>query len=293
MTSPCTLQKLSSHIYWFTPDSRTDRPSLGAVIGAKGALLVEAGASVRHTTLFLNALAAENVPAPRYAALTHWHWDHVFGAAALGGIPMFAQRETARQIKIQAGYNWSDQALDQRVEDGLEIDFCRSMIKAELPDRSDLKIIPPDVLFDEALTVDLGDMICEIQHVGGDHSSDSSIVYVPQERVVFLGDCHYLSIHHEPRYYTPERVFPLVERLLKYDADSYIEGHSDVVLTRADLINFERDLHAAHDAVLRNSSDRAAALSQLQPDYANVEDIDWLVDAFIAGIALHKRTVSS
>jgi glyoxylase-like metal-dependent hydrolase (beta-lactamase superfamily II) len=271
-----------------TPDQRTDRPSLGAIVGAKGTLLVEAGASTAHTELFLKTLAAQNIPAPRYAVLTHWHWDHSFGAAALGGIPLIGQRETARQLQIQSAYDWSDEALDQRVANGLEIAFCRDMIKAEMPDRSDLRIITPDIVFDDVLTVDLGDLTCEIQHVGGDHSSDSSIVYVPQERVVFLGDCHYLNIHHEPRYYTPERIFPLVERLLRYEADIYIEGHSEDVLERQELVSFERDLHQAHDAVVQCHFNRGAALSQLQPRYPDIAAVDWLVDAFIAGLALER-----
>lgn len=293
MIPPCTLQKLTPRVCWLTPDERTDRPSLGAIIGAKGTLIIEAGASPAHTSHFLDALAAEHVPTPRYAVLTHWHWDHSFGAAALAGIPLFAHRETARQLAIQASYAWDDESLDQRVANGLEIAFCRDMIKAELSNRNDLKIITPDVLFDDWLTVDLGDLTCEIHHVGGDHSSDSSIVYVPQERVVFLGDCHYLNIHHEPRFYTPECIFPLVERLLGCDADSYVEGHSPDVLPRADLITFERDLHAAHDAVVENQSNRAAALRQLQPNYQDMAEVDWLVDAFIAGLARQQEKGSS
>lgn len=286
MTLPCTLQRLTERVYWLTPDSRTDRPALGAIVGANGTLMVDAGNLPPHVELFLKALAAEGIPTPRYVALTHWHWDHVFGAAALRGIPIFAHHETARQIKIQVAYDWSDVALDRRVENGLEIAFCRDMIKTELPDRSALQIIPPDVLFCQSLTIDLGDITCEITHVGGDHSADSCIIHIPEDRVLFLGDCHYPNIHSTPRYFTPDQIFPLLQRLLSYDAEYYVEGHSEEVMTRAALQQFERDLKTVCEVVARNGANRETVLRELQPDYPDLAEIDWAVDAFIAGLAV-------
>lgn len=285
MTEPCTFRKLADNVYTMTPDSRTDRPSLGAIVGTTGTLLVETGNSTAHLRLFLDALAAEGVPAPRYAALTHWHWDHMFGSAALDGIPIFAYEETARQIALQASYAWDDAALDQRVVDGLEIAFCCDMIKAELPDRSNLQIVVPNVRFTDSVTLDLGGITCEIAHVGGDHSPDSAVVYVPEARALFLGDCHYPNIHHTPRFYTPDVVFPLVEKLLGYDAEVYVEGHGTGSMTRAEFEQFAADLHAACEAVERFPNDREAALRDLQPRYADLEEVDWLVDAFMAGRA--------
>ena len=49
-------------------------------------------------------------------------------------------------------------ALDQRVEEGTEIEFCRDMIKVELPDRSDMQFKVPDVSFTKQLEFDLGGM---------------------------------------------------------------------------------------------------------------------------------------
>lgn len=289
MTEPCTLQKLSPRVYAFTPNQTTDRPSLGAIVGSTSTLLVEAGNSNAHIRLFLDALADAGVRPPRYAALTHWHWDHIFGAEALGGIPIFAHTETTRNVQIQAGYDWSDEALDQRVIDGLEIDFCRTMIKAELPDRSSLKLVVPDISFTDSVTIDLGDLTCEITQVGGDHSADSSIVYVPQERVLFLGDCHYPNIHVPESFYTPDVIFPLMDRLLAYEAETYVEGHGEGVMSRAEMIQLAADLRASHQAVKTTNGDRDAALQSLSPHYADLEAVDWLVDAFIAG---KKRTVS-
>ena len=45
-------------------------------------LIVDAGNSPRHARLLLDEVARLPIPSPTYLALTHWHWDHVFGASA-------------------------------------------------------------------------------------------------------------------------------------------------------------------------------------------------------------------
>ena len=285
MTAPCTLQRITPHVYWFTPDSRTDRPSLGLIVGSARTLMVEAGASPAHVRLFFDALTAENVRRPSYAALTHWHWDHAFGAAALDGVPLFAYTETARKLEIQAGYDWSNEALDQRVLDGLEIAFCRDMIKAELPDRSSINIVVPDVRFSDSITLDLGDKTAEITHVGGEHSPDSSIIYVPHDKVLFLGDCHYPNIHATPNYYTAESIFPLLDKIIGYDAEFYVEGHGDGLMNRADMLNFAQNACAAYEAVEQHNGNRSVVLEALKPRNIDPDEMEWLVDAFIGGRA--------
>ncbi|MEK1828587.1 hypothetical protein AAAC51_04610 [Priestia megaterium] len=63
------------------------------------------------------------------------------------------------------------------------------MIKKEMPCRETLILQEPDVTFHHHMEVDLGGITCCIQHIGGVHAQDSSIVYIPQEKVLFLGDC--------------------------------------------------------------------------------------------------------
>jgi glyoxylase-like metal-dependent hydrolase (beta-lactamase superfamily II) len=92
--------------------------------------MLDAGASAAHARRFLDALASQGLPAPHFVALTHWHWDHVFGAAELG-VPIIAHVDTAERFAVMAGYGRSDEALDQRVAMGEEIAICADHIKTE------------------------------------------------------------------------------------------------------------------------------------------------------------------
>ena len=103
------------HVDRYTPDDRTDRPALGAVHGERGTLLVEGGASVAHLGAFAAELAARGRPPVIAIALTHWHWDHSFGSAAIAAPVIAHARHRPRSSAVQAGYDWSDAALDERV----------------------------------------------------------------------------------------------------------------------------------------------------------------------------------
>lgn len=127
-----TFHRLTAHVHWLSPDSATDRPVLGAISGAHGTLVVDAGASPAHARILQNAISAAGLPAPRFLALTHWHWDHSFGVAAWD-VPTCSSLATQRIMAELAQLDWSDAALDARVEAGTEIAFCRDMIKLATP----------------------------------------------------------------------------------------------------------------------------------------------------------------
>ena len=90
----CAFEEITAHVDRFSPDDRTDRPALGAVHGEEGTLIVEGGASVSHLGACAAELAARGRPPVVRIALTHWHWDHSFGSAALAA-PVIAHRDTA------------------------------------------------------------------------------------------------------------------------------------------------------------------------------------------------------
>jgi glyoxylase-like metal-dependent hydrolase (beta-lactamase superfamily II) len=237
-------------VWWFTPDGRTDRPALAAVAGATSTALLEVGASVAHTTSFLAALEPLGLPPVRAAVLTHWHWDHSFGGAALD-VPIIAHRQTAAELAHQASLDWSDAALDARVEAGEEIAFCRDMIRIEIPDRSDLDIVLPQIVFDDHLELDLGGVHVSIDHVGGDHAADSCAFHVVEDELIVLGDCLYQRLYAPEPFLTAASVRALAARVDAYGARVAIEGHDDSLLDATALARRLGGLADAADRVER------------------------------------------
>jgi hypothetical protein len=58
-----------------------------------------------------------------------------------------------------------------------------------MPSPRTVEIAPADIVFDEGIGIDLGGMTVSARHIGGDHSADSSLIYVEPDRVLFMGDC--------------------------------------------------------------------------------------------------------
>jgi glyoxylase-like metal-dependent hydrolase (beta-lactamase superfamily II) len=247
---PCTLHKVSKHVWWFTPESRTDRASLGLVIGENATLMLEVGASPAHTQQFLQSLTGAGLPQPDYAVLTHWHWDHSFGISALD-IPVFAHRETAQHIKRMMTYGYGDEGLAQLVADGIEVEFIREHITLEMTNeqRKNLKLRLPDITFDNAITFQLGGVTCQVEHVGGDHAADSCVMYIPEDKVLFLGDCIYQTVYEEPRHYTRSKLLPLIDKIESMDAIRFIEGHSDEVIERAQIMKWFSDMRRIYSLI--------------------------------------------
>jgi glyoxylase-like metal-dependent hydrolase (beta-lactamase superfamily II) len=203
-------------------------------------------------------------------------------------LPTFAHHETVRIVKRMSRFNWSDAALDQRVRDGLEIEFCRDMLKAELPDRSDLAIHMPEIAINEQVSVHLGEITCQLIHVGGDHAHDSTVAFVPEDKVMFLGDCIYDDLHHGPRRLTTEKLLPLYERLLAYDADYYLPSHHSQPMTRQTLAEEYTLMTRIGQTVKRLGDDREAILAALPQVLECPLETDHveITEAFLAGIRL-------
>ncbi len=263
------LTKISEHVYWMPPGP-PDRPSICAVVGDRRTLMLDAGSSAAHTGSFLEALAAEGAARPSAVVYTHSHWDHVFGGAELGG-QVIAHVSTAERLLELAATDWSDEALDRRVAEGHDSPQHASNVKEELPSPRTVEIAPADIVFHDALELELGGVTVHVRHVGGNHCAESSVMYVEADRLLFLGDCLYAS---PAGTLTAEVALPLYDTILGFGAELYIDGHDASVLSRPDLEGLIEKMRLAEKAVREGSA-------IAEPD----EDSEYFVKAFTAGRA--------
>jgi len=273
----CRFEKVSPRVDRFTPDDRTDRPVLGAIRGTAGTLIVDGGASPAHLAAFAAELAAHDRPPIVGIALTHWHWDHSFGSAALD-VPVIASEQTAAGVAVQAGYRWDEVAIRQRVDDGLELAFSLPHLLEEFTEdqRTSLRIVVPQVTFAESHQVDLGDTTVELRWVGGDHADDSIVIWEPEDRVLFLGDALYQCLWGDPVYLTVAGTRTLLARLAPFDPAFALEGHDPDVADAATYAMRLDELRRACDLFEELGDDARAASSD---DEELAELVDQLLSA--------------
>jgi glyoxylase-like metal-dependent hydrolase (beta-lactamase superfamily II) len=220
------LRRITDRIYYMPSSSETDRPVLGYIRGDKYSLMVDAGNSAKHVEIFEKAIDENGFPTPDYVAITHWHWDHTFGMCAIKG-KVIASTLTNQQLKKMMGWEWSDETMQLRLQTGEDIEFCDRCIRLEYPDRNDIKIRLADIEFDNNIVLDLGGVHCELRKIIGTHSEDSVSVYIPEEKIMFIGDADCEDHYNNNGNYDKTKLEELIEYLEKTDFVLYIPGHDE------------------------------------------------------------------
>ncbi len=111
------------------------------------------------------------------------------------------------------------------MESGFLPRFGADCLKAEMPSAEERIIGSADRTFQDFLEVDLGHMTARMEHIGGTHTADSSLLYIPERRVVFAGDCLYGRRFNGAYGYRLEELISMTRQLEGYEADHYLISH--------------------------------------------------------------------
>nr|WP_312578658.1 MBL fold metallo-hydrolase [Sedimentibacter sp.] len=218
------LIKLTDRIYYMPHNEETDRPILGYIRGDDYSLMIDAGNSKKHAELFLDEISKLGLPHPVYVALTHSHWDHTYGLCGLNAVSISC-RETKEYLDEMSKWEWTDEAMQNRLLNGKDIEFCDTMIRKEYPDRREIFVKTADVVFESGLSIYLGNISCELKKIESSHSNDCVVVYVPQEKIIFIGDIICEDLHHgEPVYYR-DKLESLIKNMRNIDFKTALFGH--------------------------------------------------------------------
>lgn len=264
------MQRLKDHIFYIPSNADTDRPVIGLISGSKHSLIVDGGNSPHHAREILAAIEQLGVNNCKYLALTHWHWDHVFGVHYINLLTI-CHELTQERLRHMQQLDWSDQALDERVASGEEIEFCSTMIKKEMPSREGLILGRGDITFEGRINIDLGGVHCIIENVGGDHGADCSIVYIPEDKVMFLGDCLGSDLYSGPRSYS-KKALEMIEKIMKYEVETYISSH-DEPLDKEEVHGFFRELREL-ETLTREVTSLEEALEKFRLQYGKEPNED-------------------
>ncbi|MBO4836194.1 MAG: MBL fold metallo-hydrolase [Clostridia bacterium] len=183
------FHKIGEHTWYLEPDARSDRPSLGYIRGEKLAFAADAGASKNHVRLFYSCLEKDGLPLPDITGISHYHWDHSYGAPYVHGITL-ASDLCNDHLKKESAYDWTPKAAEKRLKTGDDIWFCYCMRQIEYPDPAEIKVVPADISVSGNITIDLGGVHVNVIYCAGPHSEDHLMFYVPEDRVLYISDAN-------------------------------------------------------------------------------------------------------
>lgn len=242
------LHKISEHLWYLEQDTASDRPALGYVRGRDRAFAVDAGASCRHVALFYDSLLARDLPLPDFTGISHYHWDHSYGAAFVQGVTLASDR-CARHLEEESAWAWTRSAMAERLQNGQDIPFGYYSKLAEYADLTEIRVRPPAMALSGDAAIDLGGVTVQVLYCGGPHSDDHLIFFIPEDRFLFLGDASgkelfTLEWDYDPGHperlqdclaqlpYNQSKLRPFVALLEKLDFTHCLFAHADGLWTR-------------------------------------------------------------
>lgn len=228
------LNRLTSRIYFLEHDPEVDRPMLAYLKGDKFSLAIDAGYSEAHVQDFYRAIEAEELDKPDFTVITHWHYDHTFGMHAINGISIACDK-TNEFLKDQ-----QEQAKDLNYIEVLKKEDAH--FRKEYCRQDKLSIILSDITFSDKMTLELGGITAQIFHTISLHSEDTTCVYVPEEKVLFLGDSTSEDFFNDG-YMDKDKLHSLIQTIQLTDCNYCILSHCEP-LSKEELLAYLRTIEA-------------------------------------------------
>ena len=157
------------------PDNEGHTSNAGFVVTDEGVVVYDALGTPALGFEMIRRIREVTDQPIRYVIAGHYHADHIYGLQA------FADHTQARIIGQRRAEDYlrgpgAESRLQQR----------RGVLYPWVDE--DTQVIPPDELFDEEYTIELGGKTFRLLHAGPAHSPDDVIMVVEEDGVVFAGD---------------------------------------------------------------------------------------------------------
>ena len=166
-----SFDKLSDHAYAYTAEGD---PNTGIVVGDDAVMVIDTQATpimARDVIAHIRSVTDKPI---KYVTLSHYHAVRVLGASAYKPQQIFASRDTYDLI-VERGRQDMDSEIGR---------FPRLFRAVE----SVPGLTWPTVVFEKRLTLWMGNLQVELLQLGRGHTKGDTVVWLPQDRVLFSGD---------------------------------------------------------------------------------------------------------
>ena len=166
-----SFERLSEHAYAYTAEGD---PNTGIVVGDDAVMVIDTQATPVMAQDVIRRIREVTDKPVRYVLMSHYHAVRVLGASAYRPDHVIASRDTYDLI-LERG------EADMKSE----IERFPRLFRA-------IESIPgltwPTLVFERRLTLWLGKLQVEIMQLGRGHTKGDTVVWLPQDKVLFSGD---------------------------------------------------------------------------------------------------------
>jgi glyoxylase-like metal-dependent hydrolase (beta-lactamase superfamily II) len=180
------LTKLADNVYSYV-DVKSAAPAesfaanAGIVVGRDGILVVDTLISAKEAKRFISDIRKVSEKPIKYVVDTHYHLDHAFGNSEFArlGAAIISQANDRKNLAEKG-----EAALKNAKNYGLtDADMAGTVITL------------PTLTFTDRMTIDLGGETVELIFVAPSHTEGSTLVYLPERKILFTGDVLFTDFH--------------------------------------------------------------------------------------------------
>jgi cyclase len=293
------FEKVAEGIYYATASGTMNVGSNSPIIiNDDEALVVDSAITPAAARALVADLKAVSPKPVRYVVDSHYHYDHAFGNQVFNADSQVIGHDNTRRrmlTNVMEQYTYLNSvqpvparvdALRQRIAQeadpqqkaAMERQIANSL--AYLEQVKEIKVTPPNLTFDKAMTLVRGSREIRVLFLGRGHTDTDVVVFMPKERIVCTGDLMESVVSYMGDSY-PEEWIATLDRLKALDFDTVMPGHGVVFKGKAKIERFQkylRDVITQVTALRKQGLSAEAAAEKVDvtaytDDFANIRGV--------------------
>lgn len=213
-----TFSELARGVYAYTAEGD---PNTGIIVGDDGVMVIDTQATPDMAQDVIARVREVTDKPVKYVVLSHYHAVRVLGASAYGADHIIASQGTRELIAERGQQDYESEAQRfPRLFQGIE----------SVPG-----LTWPTLTFETSMTLWMGEREVRIAHLGRGHSKGDTVVWLPDDKVLFSGDL----VEHGATPYTGDAYLSdwpaTLDAVAALGAEKLVPGRGDALTTTAEI----------------------------------------------------------
>ena len=225
-------------------------PNSGFIVAGDEVIVIDSLISLGAAKELLGQIKSLTGREPTFLINTHSHGDHVNGNQIFAPPAKILAHESVREVLLREG----DSIIERTVQ----------MRPALSEDLKGAKIIVPDITYHARMTLHFGRLTIELIHPGMAHTLGDTMVYLPEEKVLYAGDLLFNHIF-PPIFGDSAGWIAAIEQIEGMDIQAIVPGHG-FICTKQEITDLKHCLIELREQVRKcydRKLDKEKALSEI------------------------------